>query len=136
MAVKSCLAGLAFLLATGVAHAAEECPSAVQDIDEVILLLNKARGCDRAMKLFGLCNRGSSGDIRFGAVVEKKCEADFLSRLEPPQKLAYQREMRTCVRKYQNEDGTMYRSFTALCRAEVAQRYSRRMRKTAGSLAR
>ena len=40
-------------------------------------------------------------------------------------KAAYQREMDVCNRKYRNESGTMYRSFTAFCRAEIAQRYSR-----------
>ena len=33
-------------------------------------------------------------------------------------------------RKYRNESGTMYISFTAFCRAEVAQRYSQRALKT------
>ena len=37
--------------------------------------------------------------------------------------------MGVCDRKYRNESGTMYRSFTAFCRAEVAQRYSRQARK-------
>jgi hypothetical protein len=40
--------------------------------------------------------------------------------------------MRVCDRKYRNEEGTMYRSFTAFCRAEVAQRYSQKARKVAG----
>jgi hypothetical protein len=39
--------------------------------------------------------------------------------------------MRFCDRKYQNEEGTMYRSFTAFCRAEVAQRFSRQAGKAA-----
>ena len=41
-------------------------------------------------------------------------------------KKAYQREMQVCDRKYRNESGTMYISFTAFCRAEVAQRYSQK----------
>jgi hypothetical protein len=72
-----------------------------------------------------------SGDLQFGAVVEKKCEADFLDHLKAPQKLTYQRELRVCDRKYRNESGTMYISFAAFCRAEVAQRYSRQSLKAA-----
>jgi len=72
------------------------------------------------------CEYGASGDVQFGAVVEKKCEADFLARLGARQKLAYQREMRVCDRKYRNQSGTMYISFTAFCRAEVARRYSQK----------
>jgi hypothetical protein len=41
--------------------------------------------------------------------------------------------MHLCDRKYQNEEGTMYRSFTAFCRAELAQRFSRQAGKAAPS---
>ena len=78
-----------------------------------------------------VCEYGASADVQFGAAVKEKCEADFLSRLKPPQKRAYQREMRVCDRKYRNQSGTMYISFAAFCRAEVAQRYSRQALKAA-----
>jgi hypothetical protein len=84
-------------------------------------------------KIFQNCEFGASGDVDLGAAVEKNCGADFLARLEAPKKRSYQRKMRVCHRKYRNQSGTMYRSFTAFCRAEVAQRYSRRALKTAGS---
>ena len=48
-------------------------------------------------------------------------------------KLSYQRELRVCDRKYRNKSGTMYISATAFCRAEVAQRYSRRALKAGGA---
>jgi hypothetical protein len=102
-------------------------------MDDIITALNKTSGCDAAMKVFAACEHGASGDVDFGAVVEKKCEADFLVRLKASEKLSYQREMRVCDRKHRNESGTMYLSFTAFCRAEVAQRYSHRALKTAGS---
>jgi hypothetical protein len=100
-------------------------------MDDVLVALNEAANCDRAMKVFEACEYGTSGDVQFGAVVEKKCERDFLTRLTEPQKRLYQREMTACDRKYRNQDGTMYRSFTAFCRAGVAQRYARRARKIA-----
>ena len=96
--------------------------------DEIIAAINAAPGCDQAMKIFEDCEYGASGDILLGAAVEKKCEADFMSRLKAATKKAYQHEMGVCDRKYANEDGTMYRSFTAFCRAEIAQRYSRQQR--------
>jgi hypothetical protein len=111
----------------------EECPAKSTMMDDVTVALDEAPSCDRAMKVFEACEYGTSGDIHFGAVVEKKCERDFLARLNEPQKKAYQREMRACDRKYQNQSGTMYRSFTAFCRAEVAQRYSRRALKAANA---
>lgn len=93
-------------------------------LDEVVDVINAAPGCERAMKIFEDCSLGTSGDIRMGAAVENKCEGDFLGRLKAPQKQAYQREMAVCDRKYRNESGTMYRSFTAFCRAKISQRNS------------
>lgn len=136
MRLRSCLAGLALILSGCAAYAAEECPAKSTSMDDIIAVLNAAPGCDRAMKLFEACEYGASGDVQFGEIVEKKCEADFLGRSRPLQKLSYQRELRACDRKYRNKSGTMYRSFTAFCRAQVAQRYSQRALKAAGAKAR
>ncbi len=97
--------------------------------DEIVNAIKASPGCTPAMKVFQSCAYTASGDIQLGAAVEKKCEADFLDRLGRSEKQAYQRKMRACDHKYDNESGTMYRSFTAFCRAEVAQRYSRQARK-------
>jgi hypothetical protein len=126
MRLRSCLAGLALVLIGGSAHAAEECPAKSRDMADIIAVLNAAPGCDRAIKLFEACEYGASGDVQLGEVVEKRCEADFIGRLRPAQQLSYHRELRGCDRKYRNKSGTMYVSFTAFCRAEVAQRYSQR----------
>jgi hypothetical protein len=132
MIAKSILAGMAVILSLSAGPAlAGVCLGKSLTLDETIDAINATPGCERAMKLFEAFEYGTSGEIHLGAAVEKKCEADFLKRLKAPQQLAYQREMRLCDRKYENEDGTMYRSFTAFCRAEVAQRYSRRARKAA-----
>jgi len=108
------------------------CQNTSMSLEEVVDVISAAPGCERAMKIFGDCSLGTSGDIRLGAAVEKKCEADFMTRLGRPEKRAYQGKMRVCDHKYNNESGTMYRSFTAFCRAEVAQRYSRQALKAAG----
>ncbi len=102
------------------------CLSKSMTMDEIIEVIGAAPSCERAMKIFQDCQMSTSGDIHLGEAVEKKCEADFLARLKPPRKAAYQREMDSCDRKYRNESGTMYRSFTAFCRAEAAQRYRMR----------
>nr|WP_246553890.1 hypothetical protein [Bradyrhizobium ottawaense] len=110
----------------GAALAAEECQAKSTSMDDIVVALNAAPGCERAMKQFEACAYGASGDVQFGEVVEKKCEADFIGQLQPPQKLSYQRELRVCDQKYRSKSGTMYISATAFCRAEVAQRYSQR----------
>jgi len=132
MSPRFSLAGLTLLLTLAAAQAAtEECPAKSTQMDDIIAALNAAKGCDAAMKVFQACEYGASGDVQFGAVVEKKCESDFLTRLKAPQKRAYQREIGVCDRKYRNQSGTMYISFTAFCRAEVAQHYSHQALKAA-----
>ncbi len=134
MVAKSILAGMALILSLSAGPAlAAVCFGKSMTLDEIIDVINAAPGCDRAMKIFEACEFGTSGDIHLGAVVEKKCERDFLSRLRAPERRAYQHDMGVCDRKYENESGTMYRSFTAFCRAEVAQRYSHKARKGAPS---
>jgi hypothetical protein len=123
---------LAVILSFSAAPAlAAVCLHRSMTMDEIVDAITATRGCERAMKLFEACEFGTSGDIHLGAAVEKKCEADFLKRLTAPQKLNYRHQMGVCDDKYRNESGTMYRSFTAFCRAEVAQRYSRRALKAA-----
>jgi hypothetical protein len=132
MSLKCRVAGLALMLSSilslGAAPAvAEDCPAKSTQMDDIIDAIKAAPGCDAAMKVFGACEFGASGDVQLGAAVEKICEAGFLPRLKTPERQAYQREMGACDRKYRNQSGTMYLSFTASCRAEVTQRYARKL---------
>ena len=134
MTLKSCLAAIGLVLTLGSAEAATmACPAKSNQMDDIIASLNAAKGCDAAMKIFEACEYTASGDVQFGEVVEKKCEADFLDKANASKKQAYRRELGVCDRKYRNESGTRYISFTAFCRVQVAQRYSKRMRKAAGA---
>jgi hypothetical protein len=134
MTLKSCLTGMALILSLSVDPAfAAVCLDKSMTIDEIVEAINTTAGCEPAMKLAADCQLGTGGDTQLGAAVEKKCEADFLDKAKAVKKLAYKRDLAVCDRKYRNKSGTMYISFTAFCRAEVAQRYSRQMRKAAGA---
>jgi hypothetical protein len=133
MTLKSCLAGVAVALSLGAGPAfAAVCLDKSMTIDEIVEAINATATCEAAMKLATDCQLGTGGDTQLGAAVEKKCEADFLAKANAAKKQAYKRELGVCDRKYRNQSGTMYVSFTAFCRAEVAQRYSRQARKAAG----
>jgi hypothetical protein len=125
MRCQSALAILAVIVALATPARADDCPAKSTQMDDIIAALNAARSCDAAMKAFQACAYGASGDVELGEAVEKKCESDFLAKLQAMRKAAFQREMGVCDRKYRNKSGTMYISFTAFCRAELAQRYSR-----------
>jgi hypothetical protein len=134
MTLKSCLAGMPVILLLGAGPAfAAVCLDKSMTIDEIVEAINATSGCSPAMKLATDCQLGTGGDTQLGAAVEKKCEADFLNTANASKKQAYKRELGVCDRKYRNQSGTMYISFTAFCRAEVAQRYAKEMRKAAGA---
>ena len=137
MLSKPCLVAFAVVLSVaGTPARAMVCMDKSMTLDEVAGTIGAQKGCERAMKLFQDCQLTASGDVQLGAAVEKKCEADFKPGLSAAQTQAYKRAMRTCDLKYRNKSGTMYLSFTAFCRAEVAQRYSQRALKAAGQKAR
>ena len=137
MLSKCCLAAVAIVLsATAQPARAMVCMDTSMTLDEVVDAISSQKGCESAMKVFKDCELTASGDVQLGAAVEKKCEADFKSGLNAAQRQAYKGEMHACDIKYRNKSGTMYLSFTAFCRAEVAQRYSQRALKAAGRTAR
>jgi hypothetical protein len=130
-------AALAVVLSVaGTPARAMVCMEKSMTLDEVVDIIGAQKDCESAMKLFQDCQLTASGDVQLGAAVEKKCEADFMPGLNTAQKQAYRREIRVCDQKYRNKSGTMYLSFAAFCRAEVAQRYSQRALKAAGQKAR
>ena len=134
MTLKSALAGTALMLSLSAGPAfAAVCLDKSMTIDEIVAAIDATAGCAPAMKLATDCQLGTGGDTQLGAAVEKKCEADFLARANAAKRRAYKRELGVCDRKYRNQSGTMDISFTAFCRAEVAQRYSRAGRKAAGA---
>ena len=137
MLSKCCLAALAIVLSVaGHPARAMVCMDKSMTLDEVADTTSAQKSCESAMKVFRDCELTASGDVELGAAVEKKCEADFKPGLNAAQTQAYRREMHACDIKYRNKSGTMYLSFTAFCRAEVAQRYSQRSLKAAGQKAR
>ena len=125
MLSKTVLAAVAVVLSVaGTPARAMVCMDKSMTLDEVVDTISTEKSCESAMKVFKDCQLTASGDVELGAAVEKKCEADFKPGLSVAQTQAYKREMRVCDGKYRNKSGTMYLSFTAFCRAEVAQRYS------------
>ncbi len=137
MPSKCCWAVLAaFLSIAGTPARAMICMDQSMTLDEVAAAISSQKSCASAMKVFRDCQLTASGDVELGAAVEQKCEADFKPGLSAAQAQAYKREMHACDVKYRNKSGTMYQSFTAFCRAEVAQRYSQRALQAAGRKAR
>ena len=107
---------------------AAECPAASSDA--VLSALRNARSCRGAAQTYRACTRVTTQDVPFAEAVVGKCESGFVARLTPKQRASYQRQIRQCERKYARETGTMYRSFAASCRVNVALRFARALSST------
>jgi hypothetical protein len=110
----------------------KECPVEERSLDAIVNAIKAAPSCDKSMEVFAACSYKASGDVSLGAAVTEKCEADFLAKLKPAQRRAYDGGQKRCARKYRHESGTMYRSFEAFCGAELAQSYARKFSKSKG----
>jgi len=106
-----------------------ECPHAYGDFDKITADMGKAPTCRAAMDIASACAMGGSSDVQLGAAVQERCERDFLAKLNPTQRRAYEADHKRCERKYMRQEGTMYRSAEAFCHAEVAERFVRRFAK-------
>jgi hypothetical protein len=129
MRLKLLLAVAGLLAAGGIPAAAEDCPVKPFEMDGIITAVNAASSCDASMKVFEACQMGSTADIQFGDAVEKKCGAQFLSRLSTSRKRVYEDQLGRCDEKYADKQGTMWRSAAAMCRAGISQRYAHRLGK-------
>ena len=83
--------------------------------------LRKAPSCRESLAMMEACAYGATGDVSLGQIVREKCEAGFLAKLSKSQRQTYDRGIKLCDDKYKNESGTMYRSFSAFCRAILAR---------------
>ena len=116
------LAAALVAFAASAAPADEACFGS--DAEALSTALQKAGSCRAAFAKFSECSWGSSADLAFGDIVVKVCEGEFLAKLTATGKANYADEAALCDYEHARQDGTMYRSMEALCRAEVAQRFA------------
>jgi hypothetical protein len=107
-------------------EAEKQCPHELSAFDKISQDMDKAPTCSAALELFSACAMGGSSDAQLGGSVVERCERDFLGTLSKARKRAYQAEQKRCARKYSRQEGTMYRSATAFCLAEAAEKFAKR----------
>lgn len=105
---------------------AAECTLDRDTLDDAV---EQAPSCAAAYKIFEDCALGGTSDVYFGATVQERCEADFLSKLDAAKKSAYGKRLTACDRKYVHRSGTMYLSFMAFCRVEAARDFAKKYSK-------
>jgi len=79
-------------------------------------IISNAGSCYQASQLAQACAWGSSLDVQTAGAAYDVCD-DELKSLEPSDKLtSLLKQMgNACSEKYDNEDGTMYRSMSSYC---------------------
>jgi hypothetical protein len=123
MGALSTLAAI-FVFLTTVGAYAQDCPAA--SLEERLQLIETASSCVQASHINDLCSEATGVDTIPSQVVIDKCEMEFVGKLSRSRLTAYRREIARCERKYANQRGTMYASFTMYCMAHVAVKFSRK----------
>ena len=103
-----------------------ECPAKSLAYDDIIAAISAAPDCARADRVMNACRFNASGDVGLAKAVEDKCGPTFLAKLSRRERRAYAAKGARCLSKYAAEEGTMYVSFAATCKAEVAVDYARK----------
>jgi hypothetical protein len=127
----------AALFVAGEAWAAQTCPVTDKDVeraasyaDAVTRLVRGASSCQKAYQLLESCSFGTSGDNELADLVQSKCEPMFLPSAARSVKDAYKKAQKNCDKIAERNEGTMYQSFAAICRArasrDLAIKYSKR----------
>jgi hypothetical protein len=120
MLERTVFAVLAVVLLTAPLKA-QDCPTEGSGWEGREDAVRKAPTCNEALKVAEACAYTATGDTGLTNIVIEKCQARFLIQLSKAQRRTYDRAMQHCDNKYKNQSGTMYRSFSAFCRAILAR---------------
>src|SRR5215510_4596722 len=103
--VRIFLAFSAFLLLVCIAPGApkpnepKECPVTGRDLEAIEAAIQKAVSCEESMETFQACAYAASGDVPLGQAVIRKCEGDFMNKLNANQKHAYEQKAQALLAK-------------------------------------
>ncbi len=109
----------------GASAIADECPVVMRDdryLDYVIHNIEAANSCWEAKNIAESCALGAGGDVGVVAVAMDVCERHM------PKLSARELEMKNsmherCNKKFEDMDGSMYRSATAFCHLSVQEMF-------------
>ena len=123
----------ATLIGVGSVAAEEACPVGEDDVakaegygNAVNKLISDATDCFTAFRLLEACQLGTSGDNALSGFVRDKCEPVFLPSAKPEVKKAYQDKLDGCRQIAEDNSGSMYQSFAAVCQARAARDFAKK----------
>ena len=96
------------------------CPVDGFDADKILEAIEGGANCYTAAGIAESCAFGSSLDVQFVASATDVCSAGF-SAMPAGIRQTYDALMSRCWEKYENQEGTLYRSAAAYCTLEVTR---------------
>jgi hypothetical protein len=98
------------------------CPVPSYDADKIGEALDKAQTCYDAANIAERCAFGSSIDVGFVAQATEVCTQGF-GKMSAEDTAAYKRLLDACAKKFEDSEGTLYRSMAAFCMLEVTKTF-------------
>lgn len=115
------LAAIATLACASIANAVD-CPPS--DVDATVKLVESKKSCYEAADTARQCAWGSSADVHISGAAIEICARDY-TNISQKDLVIYEALMNKCNKKYENEQGTLYRAMNAHCRLNVAELFSK-----------
>lgn len=135
--IAAVLAALIAIAVAAPALAAAQCPITDAAAEKADGFANAVRGavkaapdCARACGVLSVCALGSSADYALAEMVRATCEPLFLPRAGRATKRAYKKALRRCAAIAENNEGSMYQGFSAVCAARAARDFARKRART------
>jgi len=104
-------------LSLSISAMAVECPSTAEEVQTQI---EQQTECYFAAQIARECAWGSSIDVQFVSSAAEKC-MDFEPKMKRSDKKIYNNLLTKCNKKYENQEGTLYRSMHAHCTLNVIE---------------
>jgi hypothetical protein len=82
--------------------------------------LTNAKSCKAAAEIYEQCRWGSSADVGFAGIVNRKCQQEYRGKLTPAQQKNLNAQIELCNYEYAQQEGTLAISENVSCHVEVA----------------
>jgi hypothetical protein len=131
MRIPGVLALAVAVFSSGPAIAVGKCPVNDSDAEKagsyaqaVEAAVRRAPNCNRAYRILEACQLGSTADNPLADTVQSKCEPMFMDKADAAMRKAYKKAQDRCNKIAEQNSGTMYQSFAAVCLARTARDFA------------
>ncbi len=109
-----------------------DCPYEVASEEywnNIVAHIEQLKSCKEASKTAYSCSLGGLGDRDIFGAARQVCEKYFLEKADADLKLKYEKSLEKCLKKYENEQGSVFISVRSSCMLNRAVKMTKDLNK-------